>query len=251
MSKARAGGAARVQAASTSGCSRSTTPSDRIPYGRRRGGVALQLLAGRRSTRAACGGAPRWPNTARPSPRGRRCSTSTRSARPRTRTGSGRARNCLLSGLRALPGLAVARRRRRGRCARVRRRPPKSLREGRLRAAGGEERRRLDATRTRSMSAPTSARARMTESGYPRIVKEWKRGTPLAEATHGLRGRAERRRRRASTYRHDHGRRYDDRAARDSPSATPRTTCCAGEQARASSTCRDDARRSASSTSWL
>ncbi len=29
---------------------------------------------------------------------------------------------------------------------------------------------------------PTSAPARMTSSSYPRIVKEWKRGTPLASA---------------------------------------------------------------------
>ena len=29
----------------------------------------------------------------------------------------------------------------------------------------------------------------MTESGYPRVVKEWRRGTPLAEATVVFEGR--------------------------------------------------------------
>ena len=36
--------------------------------------------------------------------------------------------------------------------------------------------------RTRCSSAPTGAREPLTESGYPRIVKVWRRGTPLAEA---------------------------------------------------------------------
>ena len=42
-----------------------------------------------------------------------------------------------------------------------------------------------------SSSAPTSAPGSMTASGYPRIVKRWKRGTPLAEAADRLRRQAD------------------------------------------------------------
>ena len=54
---------------------------ERIPFVAKRGAVLLQLLAATRSTRAACGGARRSTSTARRSPRGRPCSTSTRSAK--------------------------------------------------------------------------------------------------------------------------------------------------------------------------
>ncbi len=47
--------------------------------------------------------------------------------------------------------------------------------------------------------APTSVRARMTTSGYPRIVKVWKRGKPLGERAHGVRRQGERRRFRAAS----------------------------------------------------
>ncbi len=50
------------------------------------------------------------------------------------------------------------------------------VRQGRLPTARGQEPGRLARRRTVSSSARTSARARLTESGYPRIVKEWKRG---------------------------------------------------------------------------
>ena len=50
-----------------------------------------------------------------------------------------------------------------------------------FRAAGVEGRASTGATPTRSTSRATSVPARITTSGYPRIVKEWKRGTPLAD----------------------------------------------------------------------
>ena len=62
-------------------------------------------------------------------------------------------------GLPALPGLAVPRRRRRHRRARVRHRD-EGVRRRRLHAAGGEVVGRAGGTRTRSGSAPTSAPAR-------------------------------------------------------------------------------------------
>ena len=110
---------------------------------------------------------------------GRRCSTSTRSPRPRRRTGSGTVR---LAGteLRPVPDAPLARRR--GRRRRPRVRPEdEGVREGRLRAARGQERRGLEGSR----HAPRRHRLRagsLTDSGYPRVVKEWKRGTKLADA---------------------------------------------------------------------
>ena len=56
----------------------------------------------------------------------------------------------------------------------VRRRTASPCPRPRARSPGG--------TPTASSSAPTSGPGSLTESGYPRIVKEWKRGTPLAEA---------------------------------------------------------------------
>ena len=44
-------------------------------------------------------------------------------------------------------------------------------------------------TPTRSTSGPTSAPGSMTTSGYPRIAKVWKRGTPAREGRDRLRGR--------------------------------------------------------------
>ena len=95
------------------------------------------------------------------------------------------------AGLHALPGRAVARRRRRRRDPRVRprRRRPWS------RTASSAPRPRAGwagSTRTRVYVGTDFGPGTMTSSGYPRIVKEWKRGTPLGAATHGLRRQARR-----------------------------------------------------------
>jgi hypothetical protein len=109
------------------------------------------------TTRAACGGAPRWPSTARPSRPGKRCSTSTPWARPRRRTGSGPAplpgpdyRRCLVRCRAAAPT---------PRGARVRH-SWTSASSTAASVARGQEQRRLAGHPTRSTWAPTSAPAR-------------------------------------------------------------------------------------------
>ena len=49
---------------------RSSTPTSASPTSARSASTTT-TSGGTRRTRAACGGAPRWPSTARPSPRGR------------------------------------------------------------------------------------------------------------------------------------------------------------------------------------
>ncbi len=85
------------------------------------------------------------------------------------------------------PGLALARRRRRGDRPRVRPRD-EVVRQGRLHPARGQEPGRL--ARNDSVFVGTDfGPGSLTKSGYPRIVKEWKRGTPLAEAAWSSRAR--------------------------------------------------------------
>ena len=65
---------------------------------------------------------------------------------------------------------------------RIRRRTGSSCPRPRPRSAGR--------TRTPCWSAPTSATGSLTDSGYPRLVKRWRRGQPLADAETRVRGRA-------------------------------------------------------------
>ena len=97
---------------------------------------------------------------------------------PRRRTGSGTAPTACKPDVQALPGRAVARRRRRRRHARVRPRH-EAVREGRLLPPRGQGRRWAGSTRTRVYVDTDFGPGSLTRSGYPRIVKEWKRGTPL------------------------------------------------------------------------
>ena len=67
----------------------------------------------------------------------------------------------------------------------------KAFVEGRLHAARGEEPACAGSTRTRIYVGTDFGPGSMTKSGYPRIVKEWKRGTPLAPATTVFEGKAD------------------------------------------------------------
>ena len=148
---------------------------------RKHGPVSLQLLARREEPArpVAAHHARRVPQGR--SRRGRPCSTSTRSAAAEKRElGVGTAPSACGPSLRALPGQPVARRRRCRRSSAS----STSRRRRSSRAASPCPRRRATSagrTATTCASAPTSAPASMTDSGYPRIVKEWKRGTPLGE----------------------------------------------------------------------
>ena len=61
------------------------------------------------------------------------------------------------------------------------------VREGRLHAARGQERRRLEGRDTLFVGTDFGPGS-LTKSGYPRIVKEWKRGTPLDDGNARVRG---------------------------------------------------------------
>ena len=79
--------------------------------------------------------------------------------------------------LRALPGLALPRRRRRRRGPRVRPRARSFVKDGFYAARGQEHGRWSD--RDTLFVGTDFGPGSLTDSGYPRIVKEWKRGTPL------------------------------------------------------------------------
>ena len=162
---------------------------DRIPYVRRARRVPLQLLARRRPHARAVATHHAGPVPHGRTPSGTSCSTSTPSP-----TAEGE--NWVW------PGAQVLR--------------PEQTRAARQLSRGG-----ADATVVREFDLvgrgfvgrtastcprrrPTSAgstrdtvyvgtdfgdRARLTDSGYPRIVKRWRRGTPLADGGHRLRGR--------------------------------------------------------------
>ena len=85
--------------------------------------------------------------------------------------------------LQALPGLALARRRRRRRGARVRPRD-EAVREGRILPARGQEPASAGWTATTLYVGTDFGPGSMTTSGYPRIAKVWKRGTPLDAGRH-------------------------------------------------------------------
>ena len=170
---------------------RSSTPKRTHPRGRQARALLLQLLAATRRTRAGSGGGRRSRSTARPSPPGRRCSTSTRSARRRRRTGSGTARSackpdyerCLVSLSRGGADADVVREFDLETKA-LRRRTASPCPRPRARSPG--------ATATASSSGTDFGPGSLTTSGYPRIVKEWKRGTPAGGGRDRLRGQARR-----------------------------------------------------------
>ena len=105
-----------------------------------------------------------------------------------------------------------------------------ALRRGRLRAARGEVRRRPGATPTRSSSRTDFGPGSLTESGYPRIVKRWRRGTPLAARDDHVRGRS-RRRRLGRRGRGPHARATSDHPpASDHVLNSRATSCCEGDR---------------------
>ena len=102
----------------------------------------------------------------------------------------------------------------------------KGIRRRRLRAAGGQDPRSAGRTETPSLVGTDFGEGSLTESGYPRLVKRWRRGQPLAEAEtvfSGTEHRRDRRRRRRT----DTGFRADDAEPRASTSSTTRSTSCA------------------------
>ncbi len=147
------------------------------------GAVSCSTTSGRtRRTRAACGGAPRWSATARAAAR-----LGGAAGRGRPGRGGGRelgvaGRDGAAAGLPDRPGRAVPGWRGRDGGARVRpgasggsSRTASCCRRPRAGSAGS--------TATGSTSARTSGPDSLTSSGYPRVIKEWRRGTPLGEAT--------------------------------------------------------------------
>src|SRR5438105_914433 len=148
------------------------------PLRRPRSPVRFQLLAGRAASQGSVAAhehrglrerGARLGHTARPGPAG--------GGRARELGVEGRGMHALAE---ALPAASVARRRRCGGGARVRS-GREGVREGRLSAGGGKILRQLlteDAVLCGTDFGPGS----MTASGYPRIVKLWKRGEPLTDA---------------------------------------------------------------------
>ena len=92
----------------------------RIPTVEKIGPYYYNFWRDKLNTRAACGAAPRSRNIARHSRRGRPCSISTRSARRRSENWVWQGASALPPEYTTLPGVALARRRRRGGGARVR-----------------------------------------------------------------------------------------------------------------------------------
>ena len=142
--------------------------------------VPVQLLARRGATRAGCGGAPRWRATAPTTPTGT-------SDRPR-RAGRGRRRELGVGGRR---GHRTRLHAGAGRACPAAAPTPRScanstcaqaqfvddgfeLPEAKTDIAWEDE----DTVLVGTDFGPGS----LTESGYPRIVKRWRRGQPLAEA---------------------------------------------------------------------
>ena len=193
----RARGRARVRAHPRRSCSRSTTRATGSPTPAIRGDHALQLLAGRRARARHL--APHHPRRVPD----RRAGLGD-GARPR-RPGRGRGRELGLEGRRSCLSPDY-------------RRCLVNLSRG-----GG------DATVVREFDAVSKTfvedgfyvpeaksnvgwkdedtvwvgtdfgAGSLTDSGYPRVVKEWKRGTPIWRGANRLRGRGDRRRRRAAS----------------------------------------------------
>ena len=152
---------------------------ERIPYIAKRGDSTTTSGATRR-TNAGCGGAPRSTSTARPSRSGRRFSTSTRSPRPRRRTGSGTGvwlepelrplRWC--SSRAAAPTPSV-----------VREFDPKTKTFVKNGFALPEAKSDVAWKDNDTLFVGTDfGHGSLTDSGYPRVIKEWKRGTKLEDA---------------------------------------------------------------------
>ena len=139
-----------------------------------------------RRTSAACGGGRRSRSTARPSRSGKPSSTSTRSAEAEKENWVWNGRELPAADVRALPDLALARRGRRRRGPRVRRHDARrSSKDGFTlpEAKSDVAWRGPDSVFVGTDFGPGS----LTDSGYPRIVKEWRRGTPLADGHARLR----------------------------------------------------------------
>ena len=80
----------------------------------------------------------------------------------------------------------------------------------------------------RAASAPTSAPGSLTDSGYPRLVKRWRRGQPLADAETVFSAASSRRHRRGLGGPHARLRAARCSAARSTSSTTSSTNCAAG-----------------------
>ena len=183
------------------------------------------------STRAACGAAPRWPSTARRSRPGTLVLDLDALGRERRRElGLGR-RRLPAARTTALPGDAVARRRRR-QVVREFDLVDAPLRRRRLHAARGQDRRRLARRRHACYVGTDFGPGSLTDSGYPRIIKRWRRGQPLAQASTVFEAQAQRRRRRRHRRPHAGLRAHAASAAR-STSTTAETRAAAGRPAAA------------------
>ena len=169
---------------------------------RRDAGRARSTTSGRTpSTPAGCGGAPRSRATAPATPTGRCCSTSTRSptAEDENWVWAGADRAATPTTTARLVQLS-----RGGADATVVREfdlAATAFVDRRVHAARGEEPTWAGSTTTPSSSAPTSGRARMTTSGYPRRGRAaGGAARPLAEAAVVFEGRRDRRRRRSRSH---------------------------------------------------
>ena len=130
----------------------------------------------------ACGAAPRWPSTARPSPPGTWCSTWTRWPRPKNENWVWKGANCL-GGKR--PRRCLISLSRGGADATVVREFDIATRGF---VAGGfslpEAKSELDwLDENRVFVGTDFGPGSMTDSGYPRQVKLWQRGQPLTAAS--------------------------------------------------------------------
>ena len=186
----RPGPASRPCAAASARCS---TRATSIPYVSRRGDWLYNFWhdADQPARPVAAHHAGRIPQgRSRP---GRRCSTSTRWAAPKARTGSGPAPPAWAR----TTGAAWCQLSRGGADATVVREfdtVAKALRRRRLRAARGQERASTGSTPTRVFVGTDFGPGSLTDSGYPRVIKRWRRGQPLADAVTVFEARAERRR---------------------------------------------------------
>ncbi len=152
--------------------------TDRISYISRRGEYRYNFWRDREHP-AAGGGAARSPSTGRSGRTGRSCSTWTRWPRRGRELGLPR---CAVpaTGLPARADLAVTRRRGRGGGAGVRHRASRVRPDGFQLPAAKSLVCWIDADR--SYVATDFGPGTLTTSGYPRTVRQWRRGTPLAEA---------------------------------------------------------------------
>ena len=207
----------------------------RSPAARRQCATAISTISGRtRPTCAASGAARRSPTTRAATRAGKRCSTSMRSRAPRTRTGSIRASTVSKARRAAWSRSPTA--------AATPRPIANSISRTRSFVEGGfvvpeakSVHRWLD--RDTLLVGTDWGEGTMTESGYPFVLKRWRRGTPLASATEIMRGEATRCGVLAGTLEDVDGRARADRGRsrhvlRDPPTA--RSTA----RRRSASTCR-------------